>query len=64
MTRRHFKVKNKLQAIKSWRNNGMNLRQTAKRLGLDRKTLRRWIQQESELRRSNHPAFREHVQRE
>ena len=60
--RRRFKIKTKLKAIRSWRANVKNLRKTAKRLGLYRSTLRNWIKQEEELKRSNHPEMRTNVQ--
>ena len=63
MARRGFKVKNKLNAIRLWRRN-KSLRETAKRVGIQRSTLRRWIKQEPELRRSSYHNFRQHVQRE
>jgi transposase-like protein len=62
--RRHYKVKYKLWAIKCWRNNNMNLRGTAKRLGLHKSTLQKWIKNAIPLSHSNNPEFREHVQRE
>jgi ActR/RegA family two-component response regulator len=62
--RRGFKVTYKIDAITTWRAHGCNLRQTARRLGLYRSTLRRWIQREPALRASDKKRNRQNVQTE
>ena len=57
--RRKFTIIVKLDAIKTWRSQGKNLRQTVKRLGLFRSQLRGWIKQENVLKRASFKQFRQ-----
>lgn len=60
--KRHFKILFKLRAIEMYKTS-KSMRGTAKKLKLDRHTLRKWIQNEARLKKTNNKTLRSYTRK-